>query len=442
MKRLVHGNPRSALLSVLAILWLASGAQADFDEGKIGKGLNFFSKDQEVQMGQQYSDELGKKLELINDPYISSYVNMIGQKLAANSLRPDFKYQFFVVNTPEINAFALPGGFIYVNRGLIEKADNESELAGVIGHEIGHVVGRHSTKQMSKQLLLTGIVMGAGTAIGAKSEKWGGIVNALGGIGAYFAQLKFSRNDEREADWLGLNDLVRAGYKPDGMVSFFQKLEGLSKGQPGGLAFMSTHPLPQERINNMQALIASLPAPGASSVQSSQSFLACKSKLANMPPAPTSQEKTLSNALAALDAPRQASGSGAAGTINAAPVHAKRGTFQVRVPANVDIVDTGLDLVQNQTVEVVANGKVIWRRGSSEYCTPDGTPGTNKGFWKKIPNTNTGALIGRIGENYDYFPIGAKRTFRVLVSGRLYLAVNDDTNRDTQGGYAGTIRLE
>jgi len=440
MKRSVDTWLRVALPAILALGLLNPGILAEFNEQKIGKGLNFFSKEQEVEMGRQYSEELSKKLEIINDPYVSAYVDMIGQKLAAHSLMPDFKYQFRVVNTAEINAFALPGGFIYINRGLIEKADNESELAGVIGHEIGHVVGRHSTKQMSKQLLLQGIVMGAGAAIGTKSDTWGGIVSALGGVGAYFASLKFSRNDEREADWLGLNDLVRAGYQPQGMVSFFQKLESLSKGSSHGLAFMSTHPLPQERISNMESLIASLPALPGSAVQSSQSFQACKNRLASLPPAPTSQEKTLSAALASLDAPKQSSG--ATGTISAAPAQAKRGTFQVRVPANVEIVDPGLDVVQNQVVEVVANGKVIWRRGSSDYCTPDGTPGTGKGFWKKIPNTNTGALIGKIGDGYDYFPIGSRRTFRVLVPGRLYLSVNDDNNRDNQGGYAVTVRLE
>src|SRR5690606_18613133 len=153
---------RVALLVVaMLVLSAPAAAQSKFQPEKIGRGLNFFSQSQEIEMGRSYSSQLNGDLDLVDDPQITQYVDQMGRRLVAASLRRDLEYRFFVVNTKEVNAFALPGGFIYVNRGLIERADSESELAGVIGHEIGHVVGKHSLKQLSKKLLLAGITVGA-----------------------------------------------------------------------------------------------------------------------------------------------------------------------------------------------------------------------------------------------------------------------------------------
>jgi Zn-dependent protease with chaperone function len=425
-------------LLLMVLMFGAMPALADYK--KVGGGLNFFSEQQEIAMGREYSQQLNQKLDLIRDPFINQYINQIGQKLVQHSRRPDLEYNFFVVNSEEINAFALPGGFVYVNRGLIEAADTESELAGVVSHEIGHVVGRHSTKQMSKRLLLSGIVLGAGMAVGAKSEKWGDVVTALGGVGVFFASMKYSRDDERQSDWLGLTQMTRAGYDPNGMVSFFRKLDQLhdSRGGPG-LAFMSTHPLPEERMRNMQREIQNLEYVPPSPVVTTMSFKQVQRSLSGFPPPPGNKEQTLSAALRSLD---EGTATGSGGT-TASSGYSTGGRAQSRalsVPGNTVWVDTGIDVVEGQAVEIHAAGRVYWKKNSDAACSPAGAPGTGKGFWKPISSVNTGALIGKVGDTYSYFYVGDQRAFRAPATGRLYLGINDDNPFDNRGGYNVQIR--
>ncbi len=423
---------------VVAVLVL-SGPLADqkkWQPEKIGKGLNFFSQNQEIEMGKSYSSQLNGQLQLVDDRQITQYVEQVGRRLVDSSMRRDLEYRFFVVNTKEINAFALPGGFIYVNRGLIELTDNESELAGVIGHEIGHVVGKHSLKQLSKKLLLAGITIGAGLAVSAKSKKWGQVVSIAGGVGVFFASLKYSRDDEREADWLGLTELNKAGYSPWGMVSFFEKLESESKGR-GLPAFLSTHPLPRERKANMRQQIADLNVGEPGAIQSSREFETCRRRLAALSSPPPDREKTLSNALAAL---QTESGSPAAD-----PQSAQRGSQRsfvrsLTIPGDSAWVDAGVDVAIGDMVEFGALGKVYWKKNSADSCGPDGVPG--KGFWKPISSANTGALIAKIGaDSSDYFVIGSRFRGRVTKGGRLFLGINDDNNFDNRGEFEVRIHV-
>lgn len=403
--------------------------QKKWQPEKIGKGLNFFSRNQEIDMGRSYSSQLNGKLDLVDDPQITQYVERVGRRLVEASMRRDLEYRFFVVNTKEINAFALPGGFIYVNRGLIERADNESELAGVIGHEIGHVVGKHSLKQLSKKLLLAGITVGAGLAVSAKSKKWGEVVAIAGGVGVFFASLKYSRDDEREADWLALTELDKAGYSPWGMVSFFEKLESDSKGR-GLPAFLSTHPLPRERKANMRQQIADLNIGERGSLPSSREFEVCRKRLTALWSPLPGREKTLSNALAALQTETGSEDEGRrAGLQRGSQEAAVR---SLTVPGDATWIDTGLDLAAGSLLEIDAAGKVYWKKNSAESCGPDGVPG--KGFWKPIASANTGALIGKIGRaSTDYFVIGSEFRGRVTEAGRLFLGINDDNNFDNRG---------
>jgi hypothetical protein len=349
-----------------------------------------------------------------------------------------------VVNTKEINAFALPGGFIYMNRGLIDAAANESEIAGVLGHEINHVVGRHSTNQMSKQLLLMGIVLGAGIGVGAKSERWGQIIAGLGGMGVVLTSLKFSRDHERQADRLGLATMYGSGYDPYGMVSFFTKLNNVSKEKgSSAMTFMSTHPLPAERVRNMEAEIRTLPPAEMALTKTTRSFDLVKERMAGLPMPPPQRETTLSEALASLD---QDGGIGLGDDTHghaepAAPVHSGSRSVTLAVPGDTIWLDTGIDLAPGQVVEIMAKGQLYWKKNSSVYCTPDGAPNTASGFWKPVPKANTGALIGRIGENPDYFVIGSMRVFQANVGGRLAVGINDDNSFDNQGGYQVYIRV-
>jgi predicted Zn-dependent protease len=432
-------------IAVFVALQLALATPVVKDEPrqpeKVGKGLNFFSQDQEVAMGRSYSEQLNRQLDLVTDPYVQDYVERTGQRLVAASLRKDLQYHFFVVNTTEVNAFALPGGYIYVNRGLMDRADNESELAGVMAHEIGHVAGKHSLKQLSKRLLLTGIVVGAGLGVGAKSKKWGEIVAAAGGIGVFFTSLKYSRDDEREADWLGLTELNQAGYDPWGMVTFFEKLEAMQKEKGGGMpGFLSTHPLPAERKANMRKQIAELNLGGSDRQVAVFDFERCKQTLAALPAAPAGREKTLSNALAALGQPSDDSASAAAGQGQGVGYRSGGSRRGVAVPGDSVWVDTGIDLLAGDTVEVWAKGQVYWKKNSEDSCGPEGIPG--KGFWKPISKANTAALIGRIGaDSFSYFVVGAHFRAQALTAGRLYLGINDDNNLDNRGGYEAEIQV-
>lgn len=221
------------------------------------QNFNIVTDAQEIEMGRQFASELEKELKFYDDPLVEQYINDLGQRLVKVSKRADITYYFRVVDTDVVNAFALPGGYLYVNRGLISTADNESELAGVIGHEIGHVVGRHGAKTLSRQYglqILTGLVLGQDPSTSRQ------IAAQFAGIGGTLGMFHYSREAEREADALAVQELYDAGIDPDGVARFFEKLMALHDREPGGLdALFSTHPPSSERVANARADIAQLP---------------------------------------------------------------------------------------------------------------------------------------------------------------------------------------
>jgi predicted Zn-dependent protease len=244
------------------------------------------SQQQEIQMGQQYSQQIAKELPLINDPEIVRYINVLGDSIAKLTPRGDLDWHFYVVDSKEVNAFAVPGGFVYVNRGLIERADQMDELAGVLGHEIGHVVKRHSVKQMQQMqganigITLACVLTGVCNAPGASDA-----INVAGG--AVFA--KFSRQDEAEADDQGFQNVINAGISPEGMVTMFQKLLAERRSKPAGVAaWFATHPLEEDRIADIQGRINRLP-PGtlARLTTDSKNFHTFKNRIMSLPPSPT-----------------------------------------------------------------------------------------------------------------------------------------------------------
>jgi len=198
--------------------------------------LSNLSNQQEVQFGQQINQQLSRSQIRINrNPRLNAYINYIGQRLAQSSDRPDIPYTFQVVNDRSVNAFATMGGFVYVNTGLIETAENEAELAGVIAHEIGHIAGRHSLTQMRDVALSQGLMSAAGLK-----------ENTIVQLGVQLAvNLPNSREAELEADHMGITTLQRAGYAPAGMVSFMKKLAKLSGSPP---EILSSHPDTSERV--------------------------------------------------------------------------------------------------------------------------------------------------------------------------------------------------
>lgn len=236
--------------------------------------INFYSLDKEVAIGRQYAQEIDRSAKLVEDPIIVEYINKVGQNLVLHS---DAKVPFTikVIDADEINAFALPGGFFYVNKGLILAADNEAELAGPMAHEIAHVAARHGVEQASKGQLvnfasLPAIFLGG----------WGGFAIRQGlGLAIPMGFLKFSRGAEYEADMLGVQYLWAAGYDPHAMSTFFEKLQAQEKKKPGTMArIFMTHPMVGDRIDKVNALIARFPERGEYTINTSE-FQQVKNRL-------------------------------------------------------------------------------------------------------------------------------------------------------------------
>ncbi len=212
----------------------------------------YLSEADEIKLGAQVHDELRKQHRFVNDTAITSYINSLGQRLARNSKRSNLRYQFFIVDDKSLNAFATLGGYVYVHTGLIRAAETEGQLAAVIGHEIGHIVGRHgleNVKQAQKYGTLAAIAGIAGAAIGGKG---GANIGQLAGNLIFGGKLmKHSRDAEREADYLGLYDLHRTGYNTGVMVEMFEVLESVGAKNPNLLGnVLASHPPPRERAEN------------------------------------------------------------------------------------------------------------------------------------------------------------------------------------------------
>ena len=224
----------------------------------IGATACGISTQQEVQMGQQEAAQINQQLPLVTDPEANRYINLLGDQIATRTSRGDLDWRFYIVDSREVNAFAVPGGFIYVNRGLIERTDNMTELAGVLGHEIGHVVRRHTVKQMEKaQGANIGVTLACVLTNICNSQVAQAGINIAGT--AVFA--KFSRQDETEADAEAVTNTVRAGISPRGIVTMFEKLIAERKqGRSAVAGWFATHPGEEDRIVTAQALINQIPA--------------------------------------------------------------------------------------------------------------------------------------------------------------------------------------
>ena len=206
------------------------------------------STQQEVDMGTQYAQQINAQLPIVQDPEINRYVNVLGNQIAQRADDRGIQYRFYVVNAREVNAFAVPGGYIYVNRGLIERTNTLSQFAGVLGHEIGHVVRRHSVQQMQKaQGANFGVVLACVLTSICNSDVGQTAIN-VGGT-ALFA--KFSRDDENEADQEAIRNVVRAGIHPRGIPEMFQILINERNRQASSVeAWFATHPLEENRVEN------------------------------------------------------------------------------------------------------------------------------------------------------------------------------------------------
>jgi predicted Zn-dependent protease len=281
---------RTQVLAVLAlIVALATSASAEkkkkpknADIENIGvrdinkRSLNFISLEKEISMGREMATEVEKESKMIDDPAINEYVNRVAQNIVRNS---DARVPFTVkvIDSDEINAFALPGGFFFVNSGLLLAADDEAELAGVMAHEIAHVAARHGTEQASRGQLfqyasIPLIFVGGGVAYG---------ISQAANVLVPLSFLKFSRGMEEEADYLGVEYMYKTGYDPNAMVRFFEKLQAKEKAKPGTVSkLFATHPATGDRIQKVEATIAMVLPPADSYVETTSEFVVVKARLA------------------------------------------------------------------------------------------------------------------------------------------------------------------
>jgi beta-barrel assembly-enhancing protease len=244
------------------------------------------SQDQEVQLGRQNAEQINSQIPLVRDPIITNYVRDLGLSIARTTPRADLDWQFFVVNSPEVNAFALPGGFIYVNRGLIERAQDLDELAGALGHEIGHVVRRHSVQQMEKR-------NGANVAVGLGCQLTNlcssDVARAAIQVGGAALFARYSRTDEAEADSEAVLNVTAAGLDPRGIPILFRRLIEERRTAPLRIeAFFASHPLEEDRVVATEREIAALDPRELEGLRGDDpSYQAFRAHLRSLPAPPT-----------------------------------------------------------------------------------------------------------------------------------------------------------
>jgi len=259
---------------------------------KVGHGPDFYSMEHEIALGKQLAQEVDRVSKFITDPVVTEYVNRVGQNLVRNS-DAQVPFTIKVIDSDTVNAFALPGGFFYINSGLILRADEESEMAGVMAHEIAHVCARHGTRNATKGTIMQMatiplILLGPGGWTGY------GIYEGLNFL-IPVTYLKFSRDAEREADYLGLQYMYKAGYDPNAFVQFFEKVEADEKKHPGTIPkVFSTHPPTPDRIEASQKEIATILPSREEYIVTTSEFDVVKRRLAAIEAGQKVQEKKAS----------------------------------------------------------------------------------------------------------------------------------------------------
>jgi predicted Zn-dependent protease len=246
---------RAGLAAVMVLAVLVMGcATTGINKGQI----NLITSDEEVQMGQELSVEVEKEYSVYKNAEVAAYVQSVGDKVVRISDRNDIPYHFAVIDKDELNAFALPGGYVYIYTGLMKILDDEAQLAAVLAHEVGHVTARHATERLTA---MYGYSMLLSLVLGENPNFWAGLAaNLFSTTG----MLAYSRSNEYEADGLGVTYANRAGYDPAGMSELLAKFQATERGEPSKLEeWLSTHPPSSERVSRVNGLIGGLPAPHA-----------------------------------------------------------------------------------------------------------------------------------------------------------------------------------
>lgn len=276
--KLIYNRPSKltslciAAAGLALILTFHTGCSSPFV--KALSDINIFTDAEELQFGKAYVAQHEKAVKLYTDPVVTNYINALGQSLVRHSKRSNIPYTFKVVDKKGVNAYAVPGGFIYIHLDLIRIAKTESELAFVLGHEIGHIVGQHSMKRLTK---VYGIEIVKRIVLDENSGEAQKLITDIIAAGLLF---RYSRDNERESDFYGVQNIYDAGISPEGAIGFFETLRNLQKREPSTLEkLISTHPVHNERITNVRSHIKNLP-PKSGLRRDASNFRAVKRRLA------------------------------------------------------------------------------------------------------------------------------------------------------------------
>jgi Zn-dependent protease with chaperone function len=284
-------TPTAAAGALLFSLALVPAVPALAAQTQVNPGFNVFSTEQDIEIGRQSAVEAERQFPLLRDANTERYVESVFSRLAAQAPGAKYPYQIRVVNARDINAFALPGGFVYVNRGALTAARTEGELAGVLAHEISHVALRHGTSNATKAYMTQAGLGVLGGILGrGKTDTTQSIINVVGGLGLNAVFLKYSRDAETQADIVGAQIMSRAGYDPMEMAHFFQVLQKESGSQGGAAQFFSDHPAPANREARIQQEARLIGAPGVRRTSSNTEFTRVQADLRGMAQAPTMAE--------------------------------------------------------------------------------------------------------------------------------------------------------
>ena len=260
----------------------------------VDKPYNTLTEEEEIALGRKFSAEYEKKVEMLHNPVIDAYLNSIIHKLGNASQRPHWPYQVKVVNSAVVNACAIPGGFLYLQRGLLEYVEDENEMVGAMAHEVGHVVARHTTNQLVLNFLAKNLYDRVKKNVLLNNDVIARVIETLGGPVVLLADLKYSRENESEADMLGFYEMLRAGWHPNGLLKFFTRMQQAERGRTPLDVMLSDHPSSSDRAAAIRRELASVKITAPLTEQTVQ-FKALKEALRLMPPAPSQQKAKTGN---------------------------------------------------------------------------------------------------------------------------------------------------
>jgi predicted Zn-dependent protease len=290
MRRTLFSRTPAKGLGILLFLLAFPALRLRAEEPTASKALyNTFSDEEEMAMGRKAAEEIEKKKPILDAPLLATYVDSVGQKVAQASRRPQLQYYFKVVNANSVNAFSLPGGFVYVNRGILDFVQSESELAGVLAHEVGHVVAYHSMNDVARRALVDRVIYEGKKAGLLNDQQVTDMLERYGGPILLFVDHKFNREEESEADMLGLYNTIRAGYDPQGLIAALARLSKFTGDPTLVEALLMNHPLPGERVQALREELKQNPPPTGLE-KDSMAFRAAKLRLKSLPPPPPKKQ--------------------------------------------------------------------------------------------------------------------------------------------------------